>query len=130
MGRSEEWRALLDMGSKDLKALVLFAPSAELADEIFGFHAQQAAEKALKAWISRLGGAYPPTHDLSKLLPILSRLGIDVAPFWGLTRWNSFAVQFRYDGLPEDTDPLPRQEIIVSLEHLFIQAETASPATP
>ncbi|MEK7392773.1 MAG: HEPN domain-containing protein [Fibrobacterota bacterium] len=127
MGMSEEWKAMLEMGRKDLRALVLFETSAELADEIFGFHTQQAAEKGLKAWISRLGGTYAPTHDLSKLIPILERLGIDVSALWSLTRWNSFAVQFRYDGMPEDSDPLPRREIIVALERLFQQAESSKP---
>ncbi|HQF53926.1 MAG TPA: HEPN domain-containing protein [Fibrobacteria bacterium] len=124
---SEEWKAMLEMGRKDLRALVLFETSSELADEIFGFHTQQAAEKALKAWISRLGGAYSPTHDLSKLIPTLERLGIDVSELWSLTRWNSFAVQFRYDGMPEDSEPLPRREIIVALERLFLQAEISTP---
>lgn len=52
MAMYEEWKATLEMGRKDLRALVLFESSVELADEIFGFHTQQAAEKALKAWIS------------------------------------------------------------------------------
>jgi HEPN domain-containing protein len=29
------------------------------ADEIFGFHVQQAAEKLFKAWIALLGEEYP-----------------------------------------------------------------------
>ena len=128
MAGSEEWKSLLEMGRKDLRALILFGESSELADETFDFHAQQAAEKALNAWISRLGGAYPPTHDLSKLIPILGRLDIDVTPLWGLTRWNSFAVQFRYDGLPDGCEPLPRKEIIADLERLFAQAESISPS--
>ena len=37
-------------------------------DEIFGFHAQQAVEKALKAWLTEVGVTYPLTHDLSLLL--------------------------------------------------------------
>ncbi len=120
---------MLEMGRKDLRALILFETSTELAEEIFGFHTQQAAEKALKAWISRLGATYAPTHDLSKLIPILERLGIDVSTLWPLTRWNSFAVQFRYDGLPENSDALPRREIIVALERLFLDAETVDPAS-
>jgi len=38
------------------------------ADEIFGFHAQQAVEKGLKAWICLHGIEYPFTvlQDLSK----------------------------------------------------------------
>ncbi|NEQ31824.1 MAG: HEPN domain-containing protein [Leptolyngbya sp. SIO4C5] len=38
------------------------------ADEIFGFHVQQAIEKCLKAWIAALGEVYPYTHDLGVLL--------------------------------------------------------------
>ena len=29
------------------------------ADQVFGFHAQQAAEKLLKAWLALLGEVYP-----------------------------------------------------------------------
>ncbi|NIR50348.1 HEPN domain-containing protein [candidate division KSB1 bacterium] len=32
-------------------------------DEIFGFHAQQAVEKVVKAWPNLLGIVYPRTHD-------------------------------------------------------------------
>lgn len=124
MAPSEEWQALLEMGRKDLRALVLFRDNSDLADEIFGFHAQQAAEKGLKAWISKRGGSYPPTHDLSKLIPILGRSGIDIDPLWSLIRWNSFAVQFRYDALPDDSEPLPRQEIVSELEHLYLRIES------
>lgn len=127
MAMPDEWESLLGMASKDLRALELFASSPELAEEIFGFHAQQAAEKALKAWISRLGGAFPPTHDLSKLIPILARLGVEVEPLWSFTRWTSFAVQYRYDGLPEEAEALPRQEIIASLRGLLAAARGAKP---
>ena len=125
MAMSEEWESLLGMAAKDLRALELFATSPDLAEEIFGFHAQQAAEKALKAWISRRGGAFPPTHDISKLIPILARLGEEVEPLWSFTRWTSFAVQYRYDGLPEDSEALPREEIIASLRDLFVKARGA-----
>ena len=39
--------------------------------EIFGFHAQQAVEKALKAWVSFIGVEYPRIHDLEELLKLL-----------------------------------------------------------
>jgi HEPN domain-containing protein len=42
------------------------------ADEVFGFHAQQAIEKTLKAWIALLGQEYPFVHDVDALL---NRLG-------------------------------------------------------
>ena len=33
-------------------------------DEIFGFHAQQAVEKALKSWLASLGVLFPKTHGI------------------------------------------------------------------
>ena len=121
---SEEWKSLLESGRKDLVALELFQSHTELADEIFGFHAQQSVEKALKAWISRLGGTFPPTHDLGKLVPILGRLGVDMELLWPLVGWNAFAVQYRYDGIPEDAQPLPRGEMIDAVKRLIEQAKS------
>ena len=43
------------------------------ADEIFGFHVQQAAEKLLRAWLALLGEVYPLTHDLDLLLDLLQK---------------------------------------------------------
>jgi len=31
--------------------------------------------------------------------------------------------------MPEDSEPLPRREIIVALERLFLQAETVNPTS-
>ena len=39
----------------DFKALKGMTDPAIFSDEIFGFHAQQAVEKALKAWLSHVG---------------------------------------------------------------------------
>jgi hypothetical protein len=39
--------------------------SASFSDEVFGFHAQQTIEKALKAWIAVRGLVYPKSHDVS-----------------------------------------------------------------
>lgn len=39
-------------GTKDLRALQGMSDPDVFADEVFGFHAQQAAEKALKAWLA------------------------------------------------------------------------------
>lgn len=49
MGVSEEVRHLLAAAHKDLRARQGMSDSSIFADEIFGFHAQQAAGKALKA---------------------------------------------------------------------------------
>ncbi|MDH3404787.1 MAG: HEPN domain-containing protein [Acidobacteriota bacterium] len=46
---------------------------------VVGFHARQAAEKLLEAWLTSLGTSYPPTHDLSLLLYKLEEAGAEVA---------------------------------------------------
>ena len=62
-----------------------------------GFLLQQAAEKALKAWIQVAGGEAPFTHDLGALLDLLQELGKATAEYESLTELNFFAVQLRYD---------------------------------
>jgi HEPN domain-containing protein len=66
------------------------------ADEIFGFHAQQAAEKALKAWLSLSSMDYPRIHDLEELLVLLTQHEATIPEqFYGLIDLTDFAVQFR-----------------------------------
>ena len=48
-------RLMLNMAGKDLKALQGMMDVNTFASEIFGFHAQQAVEKALKACLWRAG---------------------------------------------------------------------------
>lgn len=89
------------------------------SDEIFGFHAQQSAEKILKARIASLGGRYSKTHDLMALLNSLSDLGEDVNDLTDLVDLNSFAVQFRYESFDTDDEELDRTELLQTLETLF-----------
>lgn len=67
----DEGYLLLAAASRDFRALQGMTNPGVFADEIFGFHAQQAAEKALKAWLSVLDVEYPRTHDLTMLLALL-----------------------------------------------------------
>jgi hypothetical protein len=68
-----------------------------VADRIFGFHAQQAVEKLLKALIGAHAEKYKYTHDLAELVRHCSALGDQVA----LTQTTideliDFAVVWRY----------------------------------
>ncbi|MBW6485532.1 MAG: HEPN domain-containing protein [Syntrophobacterales bacterium] len=56
-------RQILKIAKRYLKALGGMLDPDTFAYEIFGFHAQQTAEKTLKAWISALGGSYGLTHE-------------------------------------------------------------------
>ena len=89
------------------------------SDEIFGFHAQQSAEKILKARIASLGGHYSKTHDLMALLNSLSDLGVDIGDLTDLVDLNSFAVQYRYESFDTDDEELDRAELLQTLETLF-----------
>jgi len=67
------------------------------------FHAQQCAEKYLKARLQEEGIAFSRTHDLATLLDLL----LPVEPSWtvirsDLDRLTSYAVEFRYPGTTAD----------------------------
>ena len=61
---------------------------AVFADEFYGFHVQQAAEKLFKAWLALQGKTYPLSNDLATLLDMLSVGGTDVARFDGLVDYT------------------------------------------
>ena len=78
--------------------------AADAPIESIGFHLQQAAEKALKAWLAALGETYPLTHNLGTLLGLLSDRGVAVEPFEGLAELTPYVVEFRYEAAPDDDD--------------------------
>lgn len=80
MSPIEQAGKLLQMAAKDIKALDLMLQPEAIDDEIFGFHAQQAVEKSLKAWITAIGGSYGYVHDLRILLLALKELGCAIEP--------------------------------------------------
>jgi HEPN domain-containing protein len=112
------------MARKDFDALRGMIDNPFFADEIFGFHAQQAIEKAFKAWLAQNGIEYPLTHDLSRLLLILEESGQDVTAYWPLVEFNVFAVQARYEsGLMALEEPLDRTSIVSSIDLLLLKVE-------
>ncbi len=112
-------RALLAMARKDLRALAGMENPETFADEIVGFHAQQAIEKALKAWLAALGKEYPLTHEIDRLLALLDDEGCDVTPFRTLDRYTSFAVAFRYEALGGEASGLDRAEAVRDARAVF-----------
>ncbi len=63
-------RMLLRAAERDVGALRVMRHSDDISDEVLGFHAQQATEKSLKAWLALLGETYPLTHNLDTLLDL------------------------------------------------------------
>lgn len=116
--------SLLNVAEKDLRAIQGMMNSEIFADEIFGFHVQQASEKLLKAWITSIGKTYPYTHDVSALLNILDRNACDVEQFWNLLEYNAFAVQLRYEALNTPDEMLDRKVAIARVQTLYDQRKS------
>ncbi|MBF0614044.1 MAG: HEPN domain-containing protein [Magnetococcales bacterium] len=106
-------RALLALARIDFKSLTGMNNIEIFADSVFGFHAQQAVEKGIKAWLTFLNVCFPKTHDLRKLMAMLeAHCEEDLEEWWPLIEYNPFAVQLRYHW-PEMVDaPLDRAESI------------------
>jgi HEPN domain-containing protein len=63
------------------------------------FHAQQAAEKAIKALLIRRGIQFPYIHDLAKLLSLLEKAAGNLPDsIRQAERLTRFAVETRYPG--------------------------------
>lgn len=114
----ENARMLMVMAGKDVRALAALADPESVDDEIFGFHAQQAVEKSLKAWISTIGGTFGRIHDLSQLFAILADLGCDVGRFEDLDMLNPFAVELRYEVMETEEPRLDRVTCMVQVQEL------------
>jgi len=116
-------RQMLAIARRDLKALGGMLDADVFAYEIFGFHAQQTAEKALKAWISVLGGQYGFTHDIGLLLDTLQTLGVDCSGFSDLPDLTIFAVHFKYDDAGDDCGFPEREEVLDKVASLLDKVE-------
>jgi predicted nucleic acid-binding protein len=64
MPDTEGARLIISAARRDLQALENMLDSHSFPSEIFGFHAQQAVEKALKAWLVLLDQECPRTHNI------------------------------------------------------------------
>lgn len=126
MADLEQARAMLRMAHKDFNALVGMEGNSLFADEIFGFHVQQAVEKALKAWLCFRCGTYPTTHELTRLFALLEEYGAEVGAYWPLVQYTIFAVQARYEeGVVELDEPIDRAMEIQNVRALLAQVEQA-----
>jgi HEPN domain-containing protein len=102
MNEDELPSKLLVLARRDLRAAEILSNEPAVGDGIVGFHIQQAAEKALKAWLTILGLDFPRTHDLSLLIHKLGDAGVEVTSLWELLDLNPFAVQLRYEILEDE----------------------------
>lgn len=102
-GSPRDW---LSHARSDL-ALARISPPEDVMLEGLCFHAQQAAEKALKALLVSYNRDYPRTHNIGTLLDFLPEtltIPTEVEQAAGLT---DYAVMTRYPG---DVEPVSMEE--------------------
>jgi HEPN domain-containing protein len=105
-------RLMLNLARNDLAVMEDLRASRRAVAAGFGFHAQQAVEKALKAWLSLIGIAYPRTHVLRELIACLEDSGeAGVRAYVDLQDLSPFAVQFRYQDFPVEEE-LDREDVL------------------
>jgi HEPN domain-containing protein len=71
----EQARLFLQKAAEDEALLDEVQDRPGVADAIYGFHCQQAAEKLLKALLSHGAVRFPRTHDLAELISLLEAAG-------------------------------------------------------
>ncbi len=85
--------------SGDLQVCRKLADDTEIDDNIIGFHAQQAVEKALKVALVLADADLPLSHDLGFLLKQVRESGVDPPgdEFSGAEWLTPWAAELRYD---------------------------------
>ena len=103
MNRSHEYAlVLLQKARDDLYVLERLATDANVPTWSMGFHAQQAAEKSLKAVLTAKSVDFPRTHNLALLLDLLSGQNLPLPPdSQDLPQWTPYGATLRYDLAPE-----------------------------
>ncbi len=95
-GSPDEWMA---HAISDLRLARLAAGDALVQREQACFHAQQAAEKAIKAVLLFKKTAFPLTHDIETLLEIAEKIGIPLSDkLQEASLLTPYAVETRYPG--------------------------------
>lgn len=79
------------------------------------FHAQQAAEKVVKALLTRNGRSFDKTHDLGALLALAEGDAAGIAAAYpDLEELTPFAVSGRYPGGPRATQEIARGQLALA----------------
>lgn len=97
---------LLQRTASDLAACRVLMAEEDMLDDVVGFHAQQAVEKAIKVALVLADVDFPRSHDLRELADIAADNGIEAPDEIREARWlTPWAAQLRYEMLePLDRD--------------------------
>jgi HEPN domain-containing protein len=97
--KREFTRQWIQKAEDDLKAATHLLTSEEPFPDIAAFHAQQAAEKFLKAFLVWHQVEYPKTHDIGELLDLVAKVDKSLADsLREATVLTDYSVDVRYPG--------------------------------
>jgi HEPN domain-containing protein len=114
-------RVLLRKAGADEAVIQKLGSDTDIADEIIGFHAQQAVEKAIKAVLGAYGIKYKFSHSLRYLRQLCAESDIELpSSLDGMEQLTPFAAIERYGGeepIPsvpgsQKSDPLDRDQAL------------------
>jgi HEPN domain-containing protein len=121
-GTPEDW---LRHAASDL-ALASQTPSPGVLYETLCYHAQQAAEKSLKAVLVSRDVEFPYTHDIARLVTVVQDAGIawrkDLDDAVDLTE---YAIQYRYPGALRELTKADLDKAVEIATRLFAWAQAA-----
>ena len=112
---------MLQAAERDV--LTLRYMNSGVPDESFGFHVQQAAEKALKALLALLGRRYPLTHNLYDLFDLIDEEGVATGFYRPLSSFTPYAVEFRYEGVGPGHEAIDRAAALTLVEALVREVQ-------
>lgn len=114
-GSPEDWLARAE---GDLAIAGVPLPKGAFYEDLC-FHAQQAAEKALKAVYVRHGLRFQYTHDLDELITDLERAGIPIPPeVRDVVVLTAYAWEARYPGVSEPVTKEEHREAVMMAERV------------
>jgi len=123
--RESNWPAWVAKADHDLRAVGLIARAADPPWDVVCFHAQQTAEKMLKAFLVYHRAQPRKVHDLRALLEdcLAYDATIDELRPWCATL-NAFSVDVRYPGAlsePDETEARAAIEAAERVHHLVLE---------
>jgi HEPN domain-containing protein len=105
-----EWKSKADQDFKTISLLLKSGHAAPL--EVICFHAQQGAEKYLKAMVVSHGLEVPKTHDLRRLVALLPSGRRPGQTQEELLLLTSYATTFRYPGDQEPVTLIEARSVV------------------
>lgn len=115
----DQARILLSKAANDEALVRKVCSDTDIADELVGFHAQQAVEKSMKAVLAANGVKFPFIHDLGVLRELCEQAGAPLPEEVGdVAELTPYAGGLRYD---EDTLELVDRERALHLASTAVE---------